>query len=1330
MICLLKFKKSVVFLFFFCSFFANGTPALLTGVISNAFTGFPIVGAKIMVNGQFAYSTSGGVYALSVFPGGTFPVSCTKAGFEPFNSSPVLLQPGVTTLVNIILAEITGSPELPLAMLDSGNQLVSVSWQAPNIGYELLYDDGIQENFTVWAFQGNMNAVRFSPAGYPANITGGSINIGSPVNYPAGSNPLVPFQIQIFDASGTGGTPGNALGTPFTVVPTTFGWIDFVFPNSITVNSGSFYLTMIQQGNAPNAAGISIDETAPQFRSYSCFVTGGSPWFPAGGNFMMRAKVNGPGGPQMSMDQLLSANSYHVYRLRQGEEQNFAAWSFIGSTVQPGIIDTSWNTLPCGPYRWGIKAGYPGNRWSSIAFTNVLGKCWTVPFTCQLLPSCATSTNAGTGVDLVNLAYPDTAYRSFTDISGVVAFPAVWKGTYKLTATRFGYDTIVQTIPITHAISLGMNLMQVKMPPKNLTVDDTSLMARWDVPTFEYQLFNEDWNTGSFASNGWTTEPPASNWTVSAANGNPAPSAVFNSIPLLTGYSHALVSKTLQGVRSTLLKLKYDVFLESYGTTSVNQLAVEIWNGNSWATLKNYSNSDGNIPWTQDDIDISSVSNQDFKIRFRAFGGDSQDINRWNIDNISIVASEPAQEQANCILGYYFYLGNAIIGYTTKNAFPIPPEQVQYGQTYTACVRSLYGSGYSDFACTTLTSWYLYPVRNIQGNPVENTAFVTWEKPVMANDSAQMTPPGLLGYFIYRNDSMIQQINDTDLMVFYDYNLEPGPYQYGVSAIYDLTAYGYPGQISESIPAGPLHITIAWGRTLPFFEPWDNGSFVFNEWRWSPDPGNWIMDMAEGSPAPAASFRWQPPKVNYDFSLESPAFNGLSYTCAEIWLDFDLKLEDRNATGDEKLNVEIYYNGVWHKKCEIKNLGSSGPSNYHVDISEVRGKGFRVRFRASGMNSADIVHWLVDNIKIYPECYPAVDVSGEQLANVVKLTWSPPLCHSGIFLLEGFENVVFPPNQWTENATNPDASWTHLTLSSPIGVHSGNYSAGLNWDYNHQDEWLIAENVYVSGDLSFWSYAIQGSLHQDHYFVKISTDNGASWNILLDLSALPPYPGTNGINDWMSPYIIDLSDYIGQTVDIAWHAIDGDGNGLWYPWAIDDCSVGYGDLLVNELIGKSYGNIRPKKSREITGYDIFRKGDGGNEFALLNLFPVSDTTYLDTLQQSGQYRYFIRTRFSECENPSNSDTILIDVITSESNLEKSLIRIFPNPADQILNIQSSKRIEMFELFGIDGTLRAKWEAGEPPLYSLNLRHVPSGLYMLRVGLAQQTYTFKLCVSHE
>ena len=96
--------------------------------------------------------------------------------------------------------------------------------------------------------------------------------------------------------------------------------------------------------------------------------------------------------------------------------------------------------------------------------------------------------------------------------------------------------------------------------------------------------------------------------------------------------------------------------------------------------------------------------------------------------------------------------------------------------------------------------------------------------------------------------------------------------------------------------------------------------------------------------------------------------NAGPWTCASLWFDFDYKLVDRNATGNEKLFAEVFYGGTWHQKAEIDNNGSTNWMPQHIDISGGQGKALKVRFRAAGANSDDILHWYVDNIHIYGIC--------------------------------------------------------------------------------------------------------------------------------------------------------------------------------------------------------------------------------------------------------------------------------------------------------------------------------------------------------------------------
>ncbi|MCX6286152.1 MAG: choice-of-anchor J domain-containing protein, partial [Bacteroidetes bacterium] len=925
---------------------------------------------------------------------------------------------------------------------------------------------------------------------------------------------------------------------------------------------------------------------------------------------------------------------------------------------------------------------------------------------------CSASSPYGTFVQLRNLVYTDTLYSATSDSSGVVNFPRVWKGSYSVDAVKFGYQEYTGTAYVMGDTPVNIALLQRKSPPTNLVVDSLSLVARWDVPYFNQTLLQEDWSGGSFPAAGWSVEG-GGNWMISLSNGHPQPSACFTWTPRVYNYDQSIVSPVITGLNSPILTLKYDLSLDNFSSSALDQLSVEISDGTAWYILKTWSNAGGSIIWTRDELDISSFANKSFRIRFRSVGADSYQINGWYIDNILVYASESAHLLAPCIYGYNFYLDNTLLATVTSNSYTIPGTSVKYDSTYNACVRAIYTSGYSATDCQLITSGFLWPPRNLTGTAQGSMALLQWEKPVYTAGTNSITPPGILGYNIYRDDSLHIFISGADVLTYSDTALDPGSYNYRVSAVYDLGAYGQPGHQGISVSAGPVNVQIHYGLLLPFYEPWDQGSFTFQNWTFPVGPGNWTISMNTGNPAPSVVFTGLPQQSGYNEILESPALDATMYSCAAIWLDFDVKLEDNISTATEKLILDVNYNRTWHQKEEIDNTGNTGWMHYHIDISAVKEKGFKFRFRATGLNSTNILNWNIDNISVYPVCFPAENLSGEAYAMDTHLQWSPPQCNGGGNTLnEGFEGADFPPAGWDRLITNTSATWSHTDNSSPVGVHSGIYSAGLYWDYYSQNEWLIARNIYVNGNLQFWSMAYQGSAHGDHYYVKVSTDHGQSWVILLDMSSLPPYPGQGGYNHWQQPYVVDMSSFLGDVVDIAWHAIDGNSQGLWYYWAIDDCTLG--------------GKKIPLQNQPY--YDIYRKDDNGNGFAKINSAPVYDTTYIDTNLPAGLYKYYVQIVNPDCSQALSSDTVTVDVVTSVSDIrDHGMITVYPNPARDRIRVISETPFDRFTLTDILGKVVLDSHVMEKSGTWIYFNGLPPGLYMLKIFSGPSCHTAKLSV---
>jgi len=314
------------------------------------------------------------------------------------------------------------------------------------------------------------------------------------------------------------------------------------------------------------------------------------------------------------------------------------------------------------------------------------------------------------------------------------------------------------------------------------------------------------------------------------------------------------------------------------------------------------------------------------------------------------------------------------------------------------------------------------------------------------------------------------------------------------------------------------------------------------------------------------------------------------------------------------------------------------------------------------------------NITVNEMAFPPFGVVATEAANFTNctVTWQAP--NPGAQgITEGFEGTTFPPTDWSQVITDTGAAgttgvlptWSRVgtvALTPPVPAHGGEYQAAMWWSYAHQDEWLKTPQFACppNGLLTFWSYVYLGSTNSDHYYVKVSTDNGATWTPLWDATAQ-----TGGWNYYATPITVNLSTYAGQNIKIAWHADDPDAtsDGMWYCWFIDDVSIatptGVMKFNADELVAASqvtpeakvvYPTLptsrarveNPKISepalsvatdndRTMLGYKVWRllAANQGNEALWTSLTPttITPTTYVDNAWQplpSGVYKFAVK----------------------------------------------------------------------------------------------------------
>jgi hypothetical protein len=600
-------------------------------------------------------------------------------------------------------------------------------------------------------------------------------------------------------------------------------------------------------------------------------------------------------------------------------------------------------------------------------------------------------------------------------------------------------------------------------------------------------------------------------------------------------------------------------------------------------------------------------------------------------------------------------------------------------------------------------------------------------------------PSNLLGYNVYRDGTLISYV-EKPTTEYYDLYLDPGHYCYNVTAVYDLEPYGFPaGSTAESVEEGPACVDIDYGFPIPWSEDWATSSFTTNSWSLNPDPSHWKISTMTGNPVPSAEFTWAPPVTDYSFALETPNLTAGLFTCADIWLDFDLKLDDRNQTGDELLQVDIWKNGNWSNVAEFSNEGSFNWENQHIDISNLRGKAFKVRFVATGSNSADILGWFIDNINIYPVVYPALNLTAQndnQNFNI-NLQWNSPDCPSvgtGTIMQYIFDDGTIE-NGW---AINPGYNvWlgnefpvTDAGVLQSFDLYFMNNSAAGPYqmtidifDANQQlvgssdlfvpqpDAWITVPINDVPFDGTFYAMVHWNMLAGNTHWFGVDENgpnayldlewyyDGSAWDKLTNLAGAAP-----------CVFAMRATALVGDDKKVVTYGTPREFN----PQPVETSPA-----LISANISSAIDAGRHFTSRAIPlqpgkgviGYNVYRNGE------LITPTPITDTTLLDVVDTNGTYCYVVKAVHEGYNSttlesaPSNEACKTLTVGIVDNQLTS--LKVYPNPAKDVVNVETTKDIRTIEMINYLGQSVYKQAVDGKGVYKINTRQLESGVYFIR-----------------
>jgi hypothetical protein len=974
-------------------------PAVFSGIVQDHDNDEPLNGVLVTAGPYQATTGENGEYSLFVDEG-TYHIIFSKLGYMPLTIRDTSAEQGQITPLDISMWDMNYAPGHVNAEVQQDDHSCIVNWSLPDGPYEIIMDDGEAEDFFVFAHSGSWHAVKFTPAGYPSTVIGGSFHVGD------GSFPGpflgTDFGVAVFDDNGFNGLPGTMLDSTSVAVNNS-GWVSLDWLNAI-ITDGSFYLAMFQSGNAPNAAPIGVDSQSPvQFKSYSKIL--GNDWaLSPYQDFMIRAWVDGPEGDAASRDVV----NYRISRYTDFDpEDPLAGGTYTELATTQGLVYEDSLIMP-GWYAYGVKALYSSGQFSDYTLSNVVGNQMDVAV--NVTTTLTTGDEpSGVEVTLQGLVYPHEVFSIITESDGIAAFDMVWKGTYNIKVSKTGFDTyLIKDVKLDENEEFAIILSEKKYSPGCFKVDPLTLVATWCPPLIV--ALNEDFESPDFPPLGWQTSPENSGW--SRTNNGSGPSWIIPPWDSFYALAADYVGSSNDGCCDYLITPPLDLresdsyflLFDSFYDGASGQLAFVEYSfdaGASWETLHQL------VPdpeWSKVEIDLASLAGNNNELPvWLAFHADDAGewASGWAIDNVAVQVPIPAANYIN----FSVFLDNVFIGITSETEWNFAP--LPYGQTYTASIAANYSSGLSSKVYDTFTSEYLFPPQDLTGIAPDDAAILTWGPP------GTSVPTNLLGYNVYRDENIIaylEHIGNWQMQGYVDEFLDPGMYDYSVTGVYDLSPYGFPGESGESMKEGPEEVIVDYCNPLEFIETWDVGGFQPNEWK-TGGP-NWSINGQAGNPPPVVEFTSEPHQTDYEIALESYPLCAAGMTEGQIWLDFDLELFSLNSTGEERLLVQVWEweNQLWQTMAEFNNSNGNIPlTKQHLNISQyAKDRIFKIKFLAKGLNSLDLRGWFIDNIHIFRRCLAPQNLTIDpDFSDGIRLTWelyekSKPEGGSGTRQLIGF----------------------------------------------------------------------------------------------------------------------------------------------------------------------------------------------------------------------------------------------------------------------------------------------------------------------------------------
>ncbi len=150
--------------------------------------------------------------------------------------------------------------------------------------------------------------------------------------------------------------------------------------------------------------------------------------------------------------------------------------------------------------------------------------------------------------------------------------------------------------------------------------------------------FLENWESGSFFTNGWTFPYGQGNWTITSSSGDSSLNSEFPGQPSQSNYFYELKSPWFDATQNTCdyIYLDFDLRLKNLYTTGTEFMKVVFELDTEADTIKTIKNSSNDQSWKHYTIQLIYAPKKVFSIKFLVSGSNSVNIISWSVDNIAI----------------------------------------------------------------------------------------------------------------------------------------------------------------------------------------------------------------------------------------------------------------------------------------------------------------------------------------------------------------------------------------------------------------------------------------------------------------------------------------------------------------------------------------------------------------------------------------------------------------------------------------------------------------------------------------------------------------------